>query len=113
MTLSRFKSLLAEFGVPIFHFEARKCEGKHIIWHEYGTKYLVGGGGDVWKKIQIDFYTPDEYDELSEIIFERLLLEDEICVADPIDRFDDDTELFRTIIQIEVSLQWRVLIAQG
>lgn len=75
MTLVDIRDLLLTVGPPVFHYEAYNQTGNYIVWAEDGEG--ASGHADNHKTTQviagtIDYFTKTEFDQIVDLIQEKL-----------------------------------------
>ena len=103
MTLQNFDALLKALGVPVYHHEAFKAASPYLLWSEYGMNSYYADNRHAprtWK-IQVEYYTKEEYDTLPGGL--ALLLDGAgVAWEGPVVDYEADVKLIRHIFDCEV-----------
>lgn len=103
MNFKEFKDLLLSVSPDVYHFESTK-ESEYIVWHEVGTRCLMGDGKqiEIGTRIAVDYFTKLEYSQIPEKLEKALANHDEICLSDSVVDFEHDTGMIHYAYTCEV-----------
>lgn len=103
MTYAFLKTLLAQLLPATFESVAPAGLTRFIVCQRYGLSPVYAGDANVWDfpRVQIDVYTRDPEDPLPDHVRELLRA---WCAPYSVQAmtYDDETALYRTILQLEV-----------
>jgi len=92
MTLSNFRKLLLETGIPVFHYEGELESGPYIVYQEYATTYVFASNKAYTEKtsVSVNHYTKIEFDQsfdlLKKILLNRGIFFSIVTTYDKIDK---------------------------